>query len=154
MGALSFLSSASSWHATSLNPWRSARAVGRKISTTTMTTTARKVSFCNSTPHAIAPSSPLFMSVTSLLFSDSFHESLARAEVSSSEWEFIDMSDEEVDIICRMYRLVGDRWEMIAGRVPGRTPEAIERRRRRRRRRRPYTLFGHSPNLLSSPFSS
>ncbi|CAL9092392.1 unnamed protein product, partial [Musa textilis] len=65
-------------------------------------------------------------------------------EVSSSEWEFIDMSEEEVDIICRMYRLATGfgthasstskrwavdscRWEMIAGRVPGRTPEAIER---------------------------
>ncbi|CAL9044226.1 transcription factor CPC-like [Musa acuminata AAA Group] len=58
---------------------------------------------------------------------DHHHHHHGSEEVSSSEWEFIDMSDEEVDIICRMYRLVGDRWEMIAGRVPGRTPEAIER---------------------------
>ncbi|KAJ8506002.1 hypothetical protein OPV22_006888 [Ensete ventricosum] len=55
------------------------------------------------------------------------HDDHGSEEVSSTEWEFIDMSEEEVDIICRMYKLVGDRWEMIAGRVPGRTPDAIER---------------------------
>ncbi|XP_074558219.1 transcription factor CPC-like [Curcuma longa] len=48
-------------------------------------------------------------------------------EVSSIEWEFVDMSEEEEDLIHRMYRLVGDRWALIAGRIPGRTPEAIER---------------------------
>ncbi|XP_058224992.1 transcription factor TRY-like [Rhododendron vialii] len=48
-------------------------------------------------------------------------------EVSSIEWEFIRMTDQEEDIINRMYRLVGDRWDLIAGRVPGRKPEEIER---------------------------
>ncbi|XP_047337400.1 MYB-like transcription factor ETC3 [Impatiens glandulifera] len=48
-------------------------------------------------------------------------------EVSSMEWEFIQMSDEEEDLINRMYRLVGDRWDLIAGRIPGRTAEIIER---------------------------
>ncbi|CAD5183177.1 transcription factor TRY-like [Musa acuminata AAA Group] len=48
-------------------------------------------------------------------------------DVSSKEWEFIDMSEEEEDLIYRMYRIVGDRWALIAGRVPGRTPEEIER---------------------------
>ncbi|KAG5539560.1 hypothetical protein RHGRI_019928 [Rhododendron griersonianum] len=37
------------------------------------------------------------------------------------------MTDQEEDIINRMYRLVGDRWDLIAGRVPGRKPEEIER---------------------------
>ncbi|EEF39090.1 transcription factor TRY [Ricinus communis] len=48
-------------------------------------------------------------------------------EVSSIEWEFINMSEQEEDIIYRMYKLVGDRWALIAGRVPGRKAEEIER---------------------------
>ncbi|XP_075487644.1 MYB-like transcription factor ETC3 [Primulina tabacum] len=48
-------------------------------------------------------------------------------EVSSIEWEFIHMTEQEEDIISRMHRLVGDRWGLIAGRVPGRKPEEIER---------------------------
>ncbi|GFP95122.1 transcription factor try [Phtheirospermum japonicum] len=50
-----------------------------------------------------------------------------KAEVSSIEWEFIDMSEEEEDIINRMHKLVGDKWALIAGRVPGRKAEEIER---------------------------
>ncbi|XP_029127694.1 transcription factor TRY isoform X3 [Cajanus cajan] len=48
-------------------------------------------------------------------------------EVSSNEWEFIHMSEQEEDLICRMYKLVGDRWNLIAGRIPGRKAEEIER---------------------------
>ncbi|XP_068660115.1 transcription factor TRY-like [Aristolochia californica] len=48
-------------------------------------------------------------------------------EVSSIEWDFIDMTEQEEDIIYRMYKLVGDRWALIAGRLPGRKPEEIER---------------------------
>ncbi|THU54629.1 hypothetical protein C4D60_Mb10t27140 [Musa balbisiana] len=48
-------------------------------------------------------------------------------EVSSVAWEFIDMTEQEEDLIDRMYRLVGDRWDLIAGRIPGRKPEEIER---------------------------
>ncbi|XP_015584445.1 transcription factor CPC [Ricinus communis] len=48
-------------------------------------------------------------------------------EVSSSEWDFIKMAEQEEDLINRMYRLVGNRWDLIAGRVPGRTAEEIER---------------------------
>nr|XP_018677400.1 PREDICTED: uncharacterized protein LOC103974532 isoform X1 [Musa acuminata subsp. malaccensis] len=50
-----------------------------------------------------------------------------RSEVSSVAWEFIDMTEQEEDLIYRMYRLVGDRWDLIAGRIPGRKPEEIER---------------------------
>ncbi|CAF2303695.1 BnaA04g29720D [Brassica napus] len=53
--------------------------------------------------------------------------SCSEAEVSSIEWETVKMSEEEEDLISRMYKLVGDRWELIAGRIPGRTPEEIER---------------------------
>ncbi|XP_010537120.1 PREDICTED: transcription factor TRY-like [Tarenaya hassleriana] len=52
------------------------------------------------------------------------HES---EEVSSLEWEFINMTEQEEDLIFRMYRLVGDRWDLIAGRIPGRQPEEVER---------------------------
>ncbi|XP_010544429.1 PREDICTED: MYB-like transcription factor ETC3 [Tarenaya hassleriana] len=48
-------------------------------------------------------------------------------EVSSIGWEVVNMSREEEDLICRMHKLVGDRWELIAGRIPGRTAEEIER---------------------------
>ncbi|KAG6749605.1 hypothetical protein POTOM_046663 [Populus tomentosa] len=48
-------------------------------------------------------------------------------EVSSIEWEFINMSEQEEDLIYRMHNLVGDRWALIAGRIPGRKAEEIER---------------------------
>ncbi|KAM0946448.1 putative transcription factor MYB-HB-like family [Dioscorea sansibarensis] len=37
------------------------------------------------------------------------------------------MSPEEEDLIHRLYRLLGDRWEMIAGRLPNRTAEEVEK---------------------------
>ncbi|CAN6587838.1 unnamed protein product [Malus baccata var. baccata] len=49
------------------------------------------------------------------------------SQVSSIEWEFINMTEQEEDLICRMYKLVGDRWALIAGRIPGRKAEEIER---------------------------
>ncbi|XP_018474765.1 MYB-like transcription factor ETC2 [Raphanus sativus] len=48
-------------------------------------------------------------------------------EVTSIKWEFIDMTKQEEDLISRMYRLVGDRWDLIAGRVAGRRASEIER---------------------------
>ncbi|XP_010480333.1 PREDICTED: MYB-like transcription factor ETC1 isoform X2 [Camelina sativa] len=48
-------------------------------------------------------------------------------QVSSLEWEEIAMAQEEEDLICRMFKLVGERWDLIAGRIPGRTAEEIER---------------------------
>ncbi|CAH8362968.1 unnamed protein product [Eruca vesicaria subsp. sativa] len=48
-------------------------------------------------------------------------------EVSSLEWQAVNMNQEEEDLVCRMHKLVGDRWELIAGRIPGRTAEEIER---------------------------
>ncbi|CAF2034287.1 hypothetical protein BRARA_I00069 [Brassica rapa] len=48
-------------------------------------------------------------------------------EVSSLEWEAVNMNQEEEDLICRMHKLVGNRWELIAGRIPGRTAEEVER---------------------------
>ncbi|KAK3228010.1 hypothetical protein Dsin_007872 [Dipteronia sinensis] len=48
-------------------------------------------------------------------------------EVSSTEWGFITMTGQEEDLIYRMYRLVGDRWDLIAGRIPGSNADEIER---------------------------
>ncbi|XWS50400.1 hypothetical protein CRYUN_Cryun12cG0084400 [Craigia yunnanensis] len=52
---------------------------------------------------------------------------IGNEEVSSIEWEFIKMAEQEEDLISRMHRLVGDRWDLIAGRIPGREAEEIER---------------------------
>ncbi|XP_010556590.1 PREDICTED: MYB-like transcription factor ETC3 [Tarenaya hassleriana] len=48
-------------------------------------------------------------------------------EVSSIEWEEVNMSREEEDLICRMHKLVRDRWDLIAGRIPGRSAKEVER---------------------------
>ncbi|XP_022146038.1 transcription factor CPC-like isoform X2 [Momordica charantia] len=48
-------------------------------------------------------------------------------EVTSLEWKLIQISEQEEDLICRMHKLVGDRWDLIAGRIPGRTAVEIER---------------------------
>ena len=47
-------------------------------------------------------------------------------EGSSLDWE-CDMSEEEEDLILRMYKLIGNKWSLIAGRIPGRKEEEIER---------------------------
>ncbi|ERN04380.1 MYB-like transcription factor ETC1 [Amborella trichopoda] len=36
-------------------------------------------------------------------------------------------SDDEKDLIARMYNLLGERWSLIAGRIPGRSAEEIEK---------------------------
>ncbi|KAL8159976.1 hypothetical protein V2J09_001513 [Rumex salicifolius] len=54
-------------------------------------------------------------------------ESSCSEEVSSKAWEMIEMTEQEEDLIYRMYNLIGDRWSLIAGRIPGRKPEEIER---------------------------
>lgn len=49
-----------------------------------------------------------------------------KKEGSSLDWE-CDMSEEEEDLILRMYKLIGNKWSLIAGRIPGRKAEEIER---------------------------
>ncbi|XP_009607344.1 MYB-like transcription factor ETC1 [Nicotiana tabacum] len=41
-----------------------------------------------------------------------------------AETEF---SQDEEELIIRMYNLLGERWSLIAGRIPGRTAEEIEK---------------------------
>ncbi|KAI0497893.1 hypothetical protein KFK09_021131 [Dendrobium nobile] len=38
-----------------------------------------------------------------------------------------EFTEDEEDLIARMYKLVGERWSLIAGRIPGRTAEEIEK---------------------------
>ncbi|KAH7859605.1 hypothetical protein Vadar_003161 [Vaccinium darrowii] len=50
----------------------------------------------------------------------------SRAEDTSQESK-IEFSEDEETLITRMYNLVGERWSLIAGRIPGRTAEEIEK---------------------------
>ncbi|XP_028762975.1 MYB-like transcription factor ETC3 [Neltuma alba] len=36
-------------------------------------------------------------------------------------------SEDEEELVARMFRLVGKRWSLIAGRIPGRTAQEIEK---------------------------
>ncbi|XP_059662281.1 transcription factor CPC-like [Cornus florida] len=38
-----------------------------------------------------------------------------------------EFSEDEEMLIARMFRLVGERWSLIAGRIPGRSAEEIEK---------------------------
>ncbi|KAK3188301.1 hypothetical protein Dsin_027862 [Dipteronia sinensis] len=47
-------------------------------------------------------------------------------EVTSEKLKH-DFSEDEETLIRRMYDLLGERWHLIAGRIPGRTAEEIEK---------------------------
>ncbi|KAJ8761896.1 hypothetical protein K2173_005607 [Erythroxylum novogranatense] len=48
-------------------------------------------------------------------------------EETSRESKVEEFSEDEENLIIRMYNLVGERWALIAGRIPGRTSEEIEK---------------------------
>ncbi|WVZ69632.1 hypothetical protein U9M48_018393 [Paspalum notatum var. saurae] len=48
-------------------------------------------------------------------------------EANSAAQHSVDFTEAEEDLVFRMHRLVGNRWEIIAGRIPGRTAEEVER---------------------------
>ncbi|KAL3742123.1 MYB-like transcription factor ETC1 [Eucalyptus grandis] len=62
---------------------------------------------------------------------DSEHSSSDDTYVDSreetSEESKLDFSEDEETLVIRMYNLVGERWSLIAGRIPGRTAEEIEK---------------------------
>ncbi|KAA8515471.1 hypothetical protein F0562_018918 [Nyssa sinensis] len=58
--------------------------------------------------------------------SSSNENSVDSQEESSKESE-LEFSEEEETLVIRMYNLVGERWSLIAGRIPGRTAEEIEK---------------------------
>ncbi|XP_004515082.1 transcription factor CPC-like [Cicer arietinum] len=45
----------------------------------------------------------------------------------SSKASKIEFSEDEEILITMVYNLVGERWSLIAGRIPGRTAEEIEK---------------------------
>ncbi|KAI3736276.1 hypothetical protein L6452_15815 [Arctium lappa] len=51
--------------------------------------------------------------------------SKSTVEQSSRESK-LEFSEDEKNLITRMYKLVGDRWSLIAGRIPGRTAVEIK----------------------------
>ncbi|KAG8490166.1 hypothetical protein CXB51_015607 [Gossypium anomalum] len=66
---------------------------------------------------------------------DSQHSSSGKTYVNSQEFSSeeetseeskLKFSEDEETLIIRMFNLVGERWALIAGRIPGRTPEEIE----------------------------
>ncbi|KAF2304995.1 hypothetical protein P3X46_033400 [Hevea brasiliensis] len=64
---------------------------------------------------------------------------MAESEHSSSDETYVDsqeernkeskleFSEDEEELVIRMFNLVGERWSLIAGRIPGRTAEEIEK---------------------------
>ncbi|CAK8575498.1 unnamed protein product [Lathyrus sativus] len=45
----------------------------------------------------------------------------------SSQGSNVEFSENEEMLIAMVYNLVGERWSLIAGRIPGRTAEEIEK---------------------------
>ncbi|KAK8648546.1 hypothetical protein V6N13_129296 [Hibiscus sabdariffa] len=63
--------------------------------------------------------------------SSSENASMDSIEEHSKQDSELEFSDDEETLIIRMFNLVGERWSLIAGRIPGRTAEEIEKMRRR-----------------------
>ncbi|TYG66359.1 hypothetical protein ES288_D06G261600v1 [Gossypium darwinii] len=66
---------------------------------------------------------------------DSQHSSSGKTYVNSQDFSSdeetneeskLKFSEDEETLIIRMFNLVGERWALIAGRIPGRTAEEIE----------------------------
>ncbi|OMO72314.1 hypothetical protein COLO4_27684 [Corchorus olitorius] len=57
---------------------------------------------------------------------DSSVDSRETTEESSQDSK-LEFSEDEETLIIRMFNLVGERWSLIAGRIPGRTAEEIEK---------------------------
>ncbi|KAJ8459043.1 hypothetical protein OPV22_031969 [Ensete ventricosum] len=56
-------------------------------------------------------------------------EDVSKGVVSGGNTQnsMMDFSEDEEKLIARMYNLVGQRWSLIAGRIPGRTAKEIEK---------------------------
>nr|QPX03994.1 MYB3 transcription factor [Osmanthus fragrans] len=57
----------------------------------------------------------------------SSQESLTGFQDVSSKKSGTEFSKDEAALVIRMYNLVGERWSLIAGRIPGRTADEIEK---------------------------
>ncbi|OAY24688.1 MYB-like transcription factor ETC1 isoform X2 [Manihot esculenta] len=62
---------------------------------------------------------------------ESEHSSSDETYVNSQERRNLEarleFSEEEEELVIRMFNLVGERWPLIAGRIPGKTAEEIEK---------------------------
>ncbi|XP_052289777.1 transcription factor TRY isoform X2 [Citrus sinensis] len=54
-------------------------------------------------------------------------ESTSKRRRKQAKTSPFESEEPEEDLIYRMHRLIGDRWDLIAGRIPGRKAEEIER---------------------------
>ncbi|XP_030972409.1 MYB-like transcription factor ETC1 [Quercus lobata] len=57
----------------------------------------------------------------------SSNENFTDTQEETSEATKLEFSEDEETLIIRMFNLVGERWALIAGRIPGRTAEEIEK---------------------------
>ncbi|GKV38202.1 hypothetical protein SLEP1_g46137 [Rubroshorea leprosula] len=57
----------------------------------------------------------------------SSNDTNADSQEEKNEEPKLEFSEDEETLIIRMYNLVGERWALIAGRIPGRTAEEIEK---------------------------
>ncbi|KAL0012422.1 hypothetical protein SO802_007530 [Lithocarpus litseifolius] len=57
----------------------------------------------------------------------SSNETFTYTQEETSEETKLEFSEDEETLIIRMFNLVGERWALIAGRIPGRTAEEIEK---------------------------
>ncbi|PHU07764.1 Transcription factor TRY [Capsicum chinense] len=48
-------------------------------------------------------------------------------EANNEETSKLEFSEDEEFLVTKMFNLVGERWSLIAGRIPGRTAEEIEK---------------------------
>ncbi|GKV15707.1 hypothetical protein SLA2020_490830 [Shorea laevis] len=55
------------------------------------------------------------------------NSSVDSSEDTNSRDSEAGFSEDEETLIIRMFKLVGERWSLIAGRIPGRTAEEIEK---------------------------
>lgn len=60
-------------------------------------------------------------------YSTSNDTSCVDSQEQSSQEAKLEFSEDEETLIIRMFNLVGERWALIAGRIPGRTAEDIEK---------------------------
>ncbi|KAI5570319.1 hypothetical protein POPTR_011G026300v4 [Populus trichocarpa] len=54
-------------------------------------------------------------------------ETFVYSREETSKESKLEFSEDEETLIIRMFNLVGERWSLIAGRIPGRTAEEIEK---------------------------
>ncbi|KAJ6287599.1 hypothetical protein OIU77_005036 [Salix suchowensis] len=57
----------------------------------------------------------------------SSYETFGFSREETSQESKLEFSEDEETLIIRMFNLVGERWSLIAGRIPGRTAEEIEK---------------------------